>query len=64
MGKVVIVLGRTVTALSTLRALKPIKKEGYKIMLATTDTKENIALHSLKLQETETSYAEWFADEN
>lgn len=25
---------------------------------------ENIKLHSLKLQETETSYAEWFADEN
>jgi 6-pyruvoyltetrahydropterin/6-carboxytetrahydropterin synthase len=24
----------------------------------------NISLHSLKLQETETSYAEWFADEN
>ena len=25
---------------------------------------ENITLHSLKLQETETSYAEWFANEN
>lgn len=25
---------------------------------------ENIRLHSLKLQETATSYAEWFADEN
>lgn len=25
---------------------------------------ENIALHSLKLQETETSYAEWYASDN
>lgn len=25
---------------------------------------ENIALHSLKLQETETSFAEWYADDN
>jgi len=25
---------------------------------------ENIKLHSLKLQETETSFAEWFADDN
>ena len=25
---------------------------------------ENISLHSLKLQETETSYAEWFASDN
>ncbi len=25
---------------------------------------EHITLHSLKLQETETSYAEWFADDN
>ncbi len=25
---------------------------------------KNITLHSLKLQETETSYAEWFADDN
>ena len=25
---------------------------------------ENIKLNSLKLQETETSYAEWYADEN
>ncbi len=25
---------------------------------------ENITLHSLKLQETETSYAEWYADDN
>lgn len=25
---------------------------------------ENIKLHSLKLQETETSYAEWYADDN
>ncbi len=25
---------------------------------------ENIALHSLKLQETETSFAEWFANDN
>jgi 6-pyruvoyltetrahydropterin/6-carboxytetrahydropterin synthase len=25
---------------------------------------KNIALHSLKLQETDTSFAEWFASEN
>ena len=25
---------------------------------------ENIALHSLKLKETETSYAEWYASDN
>ena len=25
---------------------------------------ENIQLHSLKLKETETSYAEWFAEDN
>jgi 6-pyruvoyltetrahydropterin/6-carboxytetrahydropterin synthase len=25
---------------------------------------ENIKLHSLKLQETETSFAEWYAEDN
>ncbi|MCB0676732.1 MAG: hypothetical protein KDC30_08595, partial [Saprospiraceae bacterium] len=46
MEKTVVVLGKTVTALGTLRALKPLRREGYRIVLATTDTTENIALHS------------------
>ena len=46
MDKVVVVLGNTVTALSTLRSLRPLKKEGYKIISASTSRKDNIAYHS------------------
>ncbi len=46
MQKVVLVLGDTVTALSTLRALKSLKTEGYQIWLASTHRDENIAYRS------------------
>jgi len=46
MGKTIVVLGWTVTALSTLRAVKPLKKLGYEIILAAGSRKSNIALHS------------------
>ena len=46
MKKTVVVLGKTVTALGTLRAVRPLKKQGYKIILGTTDRKDNIALKS------------------
>ena len=46
MDSIVIVLGWTVTALSTLRAVKPLKKLGYEIILASGSRSNNIALHS------------------
>ena len=46
MKKVVIVLGNTVTALGTLRACVPLKKEGYEIWLASTTKADNIAIRS------------------
>lgn len=46
MDRTIIVLGNTVTALGTLRALKPLKGKGFKIVSATTGKEENIAYRS------------------
>ena len=45
-NKCIIVLGFSVTALSTLRCIRHLKKEGFKIILAGTDCKEKIAWYS------------------
>jgi predicted ATP-grasp superfamily ATP-dependent carboligase len=43
---IVIVLGNTVTALGTLRACVPLKKEGYEIWLVSTSRNDNVAIRS------------------
>jgi predicted ATP-grasp superfamily ATP-dependent carboligase len=44
--KVAIVLGNTITALGTLRACEPLKKEGFRLLLVSTSRNDNIAIRS------------------
>lgn len=46
MDKIVIILGDTLTTLGALRALQPLKREGYRLLLCTSDAEENIPWYS------------------